>query len=136
MSITYQETTEGIGPNDLQSFFVGWPDRPTPGNHMAILMGSGVVVLALSDKSRVVGFVTAITDGVSCAYIPHLEVLPEWQGRGIGTELMRRMMLKLETIRAIDVICDEEVRGFYERLGFKAWRGMIIRKPSESHWVN
>ena len=136
MSITYQETTEGIGPNDLQGFFVGWPDRPTPGNHMAILMGSGVVVLALSDKSRVVGFVTAITDGVSCAYIPHLEVLPEWQGDGIGTELMRRMMLKLETIRAIDVICDEEVRGFYERLGFKAWRGMIIRKPSESHWVN
>ena len=136
MSITYQETTEGIGPNDLQGFFVGWPDRPTPGNHMAILMGSGVVVLALSDKSRVVGFVTAITDGVSCAYIPHLEVLPEWQGRGIGTELMRRMMAKLETLRAIDVICDEEVRGFYERLGFKAWRGMIIRKPSESHWVN
>ena len=136
MSITYQETTEGIGPNDLQGFFVGWPDRPTPGNHMAILMGSDLVVLALSDKSRVVGFVTAITDGVSCAYIPHLEVLPEWQGRGIGTELMRRVMSKLETIRAIDVICDEEVRGFYERLGFKAWRGMIIRKPSESHWVN
>ena len=136
MSITYQETTEGIGPNDLQGFFVGWPDRPTPENHMAILMGSDLVVLALSDKSRVVGFVTAITDGVSCAYIPHLEVLPEWQGDGIGTELMRRMMLKLETIRAIDVICDEEVRGFYERLGFKAWRGMIIRKPSESHWVN
>ena len=136
MSITYQETTEGIGPNDLQGFFVGWPDRPTPENHMAILMGSDLMVLALSDKSRVVGFVTAITDGVSCAYIPHLEVLPEWQGDGIGTELMRRMMRKLETIRAIDVICDEEVRGFYERLGFKAWRGMIIRKPSESHWVN
>ena len=136
MSITYQETTEGIGPNDLQGFFVGWPDRPSPENHMAILMGSDLVVLALSDKSRVVGFVTAITDGVSCAYIPHLEVLPEWQGDGIGTELMRRMMAKLETIRAIDVICDEEVRGFYERLGFKAWRGMIIRKPPESHWVN
>ena len=136
MSITYQETTEGIGPNDLQGFFVGWPDRPSPENHMAILMGSDLVVLALSDKSRVVGFVTAITDGVSCAYIPHLEVLPEWQGDGIGTELMRRMMAKLEKIRAIDVICDEEVRGFYERLGFKAWRGMIIRKPPESHWVN
>ncbi len=136
MSITYQETTEGIGPNDLQGFFVGWPDRPSPENHMAILMGSDLVALALSDKSRVVGFVTAITDGVSCAYIPHLEVLPEWQGDGIGTELMRRMMAELETIRAIDVICDEEVRGFYERLGFKAWRGMIIRKPPESHWVN
>ena len=97
---------------------------------MEILRGSDLLVLALSEKGRVVGFITAITDGVSCAYIPHLEMLPEWQGKGIGTELVRRMMAKLETIRAIDLICDEDVRGFYERLGFKASRGMIIRKPS------
>ena len=128
MSITYRETTEGIGPDDLQGFFAGWPDQPSPEDHMAILEGSDLVVLALSGRSRVVGFVTAITDGVSCAYIPHLEVLPEWQGKGIATELVRRMLANLETIRAIDLICDEDVRGFYERLGFKASRGMIIRK--------
>ena len=94
---------------------------------MEILQGSDVVVLALSE-GRVIGFATAITDGVSCAHIPHLEVLPEWQGKGVGSELMRRMLAKLETIRAIDLICDEDVRGFYERLGFKAGRGMLIRK--------
>ena len=47
---------------------------------MQILQGSDFLVLALSEESWVVGFVTAITDGVSSAYIPHLEVLPEWQG--------------------------------------------------------
>lgn len=128
MSITYQDTTDGIGPDHLQGFFVGWPDPPSPEDHMAIVEGSDLLVLALSEKRKVVGFITAITDGVSCAYITHLEVLPGWQGDGIGTELMRRMMAKFETIRAIDVICDEEVRGFYERLGFKAWRGMVIRR--------
>ena len=128
MSITYQETTDGIGPSELQGFFVGWPSRPSPEDHIAILEGSDLLVLAISEKRSVVGFVTAITDGVSCAYIPHLEVLPEWQREGIGTELMRRMLAKLETIRAIDLICDEDVRGFYERLGFEAGRGMFIRK--------
>ena len=128
MSIAYQETTEGIGPDNLRGFFVGWPNRPSPVDHMAILRGSDLLVLALADRCKVVGFVTAITDGVSCAYIPHLEVLPEWQGKGIGTELMRRMMARLEAIRAIDLICDEYVRGFYERLGFKAGRGMFIRR--------
>ena len=95
---------------------------------MAILEGSDLVVLALSERCRVVGFVTAITDGVSCAYIPHLEVLPGWQGDGIGTELMRRMLTRLTRIRAVDLICDDDVRGFYERLGFKASRGMVIRQ--------
>ncbi len=127
MSITYQETTNGIGPNDLQGFFVGWPNRPSPEGHLKILRGSDLLVLALSQNCRVVGFVTAITDGVSCAYIPYLEVLPDWQGRGIGTELVTRMMENLKTIYAIDLICDEDVQGFYEKLGFSERRGMTIR---------
>ena len=128
MSITYKEAIDGVGPEDLQGFFVGWPGPPTPQGHIEILQGSDLLVLALSEKHKVIGFVTAITDGVSCAYISHLEVLPEWQGKGVGSELMRRMLAKLEAIRTIDLICDEDVRGFYERLGFKAGRGMLIRK--------
>ncbi len=95
---------------------------------MKILEGSDLVVLALSKNCRVVGFITAITDGVSCAHIPYLEVVPHWQRKGIGTELMRRMMAKLNAMYAVDLICDEDVQGFYERLGFKAGRAMIIRK--------
>ena len=39
-------------------------------------------MLARDDAGRVVGFVTAISDGVLSAYIPLLEVLPEYQGAG------------------------------------------------------
>ncbi len=127
MSISYQETTDGIEPSDLQGFFVGWPNSPSPEAHLEILKGSDFRILALLKNRRVVGFITAITDGVSCAYIPYLEVLPEWQGKGIGTKLMIRMMGKLETTYAIDLTCDEEVKGFYENLGFKESRGMTIR---------
>ena len=127
MSIAYQETTDGIGPRDLQGFFVGWRKRPSPEAHLEILEGSDLRIVAISDYLRVVGFVTAITDGISYGYIPYLEVLPEWQGKGIGTELMRRMMAKLETLYAIDLICDEDVQGFYESLGFSERRGMTIR---------
>ena len=127
MSVTYQETTDGIGPSDLQGFFVGWPNRPSPEAHLKILQGSDFRIVAISNDHRVVGFVTAITDGVSCCYIPYLEMLPKWQGRGIGTELMRRMMAKLGTLYAIDLICDEDVKGFYERLGFGERRGMTMR---------
>ena len=125
MSITYQETTDGVDLGDLQGFFVGWPNRPSPKTHLKILEGSDLCVLALSASGRVVGFISAITDGVSCAYIPYLEVLPEWQGKGIGTELMRRMMTKLGAIYAIDLICDKDVRGFYKKFGFRAGPMMI-----------
>ena len=48
-------------------------------------------------------------------------------GKGIGTELMRRMMTKLGAIYAIDLICDKDVRGFYKKFGFRAGQAMMIR---------
>jgi ribosomal protein S18 acetylase RimI-like enzyme len=76
----------------------------------------------------VVGFVTAISDGVLSAYIPLLEVLPEYQGRGIGAELVRRLLDRLGGLYMVDLCCDEDVVGFYERLGLARWdAGMGLR---------
>jgi predicted N-acetyltransferase YhbS len=67
------------------------------------------------------------SDGVSCAYIPHLEVQPEHQGRGIGSELLRRMLEKLRGLYMIDLLCDPDVQPFYARLGMRPATGMLIR---------
>jgi ribosomal protein S18 acetylase RimI-like enzyme len=126
--ITYTDSTAGVSPNNLRGFFVGWPNPPAPETHLRILNGSDAVVLALDDSTgAVVGFITAISDGVSCAYIPHLEVLPEYQGRGIGSELARRMLEKLGRLYMIDLLCDPDVQPFYTRLGMRPATGMLIR---------
>jgi len=80
------------------------------------LRGSSHVVLA-RDGRRVVGFVTAISDGVLSAYIPLLEVLPDFQGRGVGKELTRRLLAQLDGLYMVDLSCDEELVPFYEALG-------------------
>ena len=94
--IVYTEALTGINADRLQGFFVGWPSPPSPATHLRLLAGSDAVVLALDGVDEpVVGFVTALSDGVSCTYIPHLEVVPAYQGRGIGTELMRLLLSRL-----------------------------------------
>ena len=88
----YRDTAEGIAPGQLAGFFVDWPNPPSPETHLRILAGSDHVVLAFDEATdAVVGFVTAVSDGVLAAYVPLLEVLPAHQGRGIGTELMTRI---------------------------------------------
>lgn len=83
--ITYTSSLAGVTSDHLRGgFFVGWPDPPSPTAHYNILAHSGAIILARIPDGTVVGFVTAISDGVSCAYIPHLEVLPEYKGRGLG----------------------------------------------------
>ena len=55
---------------------------------------------------------------MSCAYIPHLEVVDEFQGRSVGSELLRRLRAELNEIYMIDLLCDDDVVPFYERNGF------------------
>ena len=125
--IEYVDELAGVEPGQLQGFFVDWPNPPSPERHLEILQGSAHVVLA-RDGTRVVGFITAISDGVISAYIPLLEVLPEYQGHGIGTELVRRLLAKLGDMYMVDLMCDVDVVPFYERLGLERWdAGMGVR---------
>lgn len=125
---------DGITAADLAGgFWVGWPDPPSPERHLEALRGSEVVVLAIDEAiaagspGRVVGVVTAVGDGVLAASIPLLEVLPAWQGQGIGSELVRRVVAALEPRYMLDLVCDEPLVAFYERLGFTPYRAMIRR---------
>lgn len=129
MSVRYTDSLEGIEPEMLAGgFWVGWLSHPSPEAHLRILAGSDHRWLAIDDeRNQVVGFITAISDGVLAAYIPLLEVLPEYQGHGIGSELVRRMLDDLRHLYQIDLLCDPDVQPFYERFGMKRATGMMIR---------
>jgi len=126
--IAYTDTTRDITADKLQGFMQDWLHPPSPQALLAILNGSNHVVLAVeSETGRVIGYITAISDGVSCAYIPHLEVLEAYRGEGIGSELMRRMLEKLKPLYMVDLMCDAELQPFYARFGLRPAGGMIIR---------
>lgn len=125
----YLTSADTISPDQLHGFFVGWPNPPSPERHLAILRRSDAVVLAVDEASgQVVGFINALSDGVLSAFIPLLEVLPDYQGRGIGSELVQRLLAQLEGLYAVDLLCDAEVQPFYARLGMQPAQGMMLRR--------
>ena len=99
----------------LRGFFVDWPNPPPPSTHLKLLKSSDAVVLAIDTKKHtVVGFITAVTDKILSCYIPFLEVLPEYQHRGIGKNLVRHMLEKLKNAYMIDLMCDTNLQAFYK----------------------
>ncbi len=135
--IKYIDHIDGVLPQHLDGFFVGWPDPPSPETHLRLLDESDEIVLAFDDESRrVVGFVTAITDGVLSAYIPFLEVLPEFQRRGVGRELVRRMLDRLSGLYMVDLVCDAQLQPFYESLGMRPAGAMVIRNHQHQSGTN
>jgi ribosomal protein S18 acetylase RimI-like enzyme len=115
-------------PTQLQGFFETWPYPPAPETHLRILNRSDYVFVAVDEETgQVVGFITAISDGVLSAYIPLLEVLKPFQNQGIGTKLMLRMLDQLNGLYMIDLLCDFELEHFYQRFNMKPAFGMRIR---------
>jgi GNAT superfamily N-acetyltransferase len=128
--IVYLDDPTGITADQLRGgFFEGWPSPPSPDRHLEHLRGAEVAILALDDATgEVVGFVTAIGDGVLTAFVPLLEVLPPWRRLGIGSELVRRVLARLADRYAIDLVCDADLVPFYERLGGMQGVAMMWRR--------
>jgi len=112
-------SADGIRAADLDGFFVGWPNPPSAERLLEILQA------------------TAITDRCFAAYIPLVEVLPAHQERGLGSQMVRALLDRLSSCYMIDLVCDDDVVPFYERLGgtrlaAMAWRNFDRLTPEPS----
>ena len=128
MRIEFRTSTAGLRWEQLDGFFVGWPVRPSAATLLSHLEQSYRRVVAVDTTSdRVVGFATAISDGLLTAFIPLVEVLPGWHERGIGTELLEVLLDSLSHLYSVDLACDDDLAPFYERLGFERGTAMLRR---------
>ena len=76
--------------------------------------------IAVYEKELLVGYIDCVSNGVTDAYIQDLMVHPDYQGRGLGTDLMKKMInhLKDKHIYMISVVFEEKLKPFYEKFGF------------------
>lgn len=126
--INYIDNTETVTSKQLEGFLAHWDFVPPQNTLLQILRGSNHILIAQdSSNGEILGYITALSDGVSCGYISHLEVRPAHRNRGIGTELVKRMASKLGTLYGIFLSCAPAMEQFYNRLGFKKLTGMSRR---------
>ena len=125
--IQYQDSIANRGSEKLDGFFVGWAKPPTLQKRRQVLQQSDFVLLAIdSETDKMVGFITAITDGLF-AYIPLLEVLPDYKGRGIGKTLVKKMLGKLKDLYSVDLLCDPSLQSFYTECSMTKMTGMTLK---------
>ena len=105
----YVEPMHGWGDADFQRrFHAGWfePDR---------------LVIIEDDDGTAIG-VLDVSDEGDHLYLGRIEILPEAQGRGIGTALIQDLVTRGRTIRLHVFTNNVRARRFYERLGFRVDR--------------
>ena len=116
MIYKYNETVSAKALSDLRES-VGWNRMEDAYENP--LMTSYYHITAY-EKDDLIGYIDCVSNGVTDAYIQDLMVHPDYQGKGVGTELMNQMIayLKEKRIYMISVIYEESLKSFYKKFGF------------------
>lgn len=100
----------------------GWNDKYelNPKELFTALKNSWYTI-SVFDNDLLIGFGRIICDGVAHALILDCIIHPDEQGKGIGKEVMNKLVSKSKKhkIRDIQLFSAKNKAGFYEKLGFE-----------------
>lgn len=118
MIYQYNETVSAKALSDLRES-VGWNRMEDEYNNPLM---TSYYHIAVYEDGKLVGYIDSVSNGVTDAYIQDLMVHPDYQGKGLGTELMNQMIayLKENRIYIISVVFEESLKPFYDRFGFSS----------------
>ncbi|WP_293012317.1 GNAT family N-acetyltransferase [Mongoliibacter sp.] len=71
------------------------------------------------DEDKLIGLGNAISDGHLVVYYPHLLVLPDYQGKGVGQMIMTRMKEIYKDFHMQMLTADGKAIQFYQKIGFE-----------------
>ena len=76
----------------------------------------------IRDDGRLIGAGRALADGVDCSYICDVALLPSHQGRGLGRQIVARLVDLSSGHKKIILYAVPGKEPFYRRLGFRRMR--------------
>ena len=126
MSITYDTRNKDLPIDQLIHLFelVGWTKEGTSDESEERKQGfmkpwlCSTLVVSAWDGERLVGAVRVLSDTIFRPVIYDLLVDPEYQGQGIGRELVNKCKEYYPSSEWL-VGCDKKNNGFYKKLGFQ-----------------
>ncbi len=110
---------------------VGWATEDTTTQEMIdnfnISFVNSTFVFSAWIDGKLVGCVRVLSDLHFRSIIYDLAVLPEYQNKGIGKELVRRCRNACESSEWL--VQTETAKGFYEKIGFKENKDYFLTIP-------
>lgn len=111
-------------PADFKALYdsTGWGSLERSSSFYAEALEGSWVCCAAYEDGALVGFGRVISDGRLHAYVNEMIVRPGHQGRGLGREILRRLLAQCQAagITDIQLFAARGKAGFYAAQGFQA----------------
>ncbi len=117
-ALDWADHTAGLDWHELETLYRLAPLGHKSARHLETVFANSRFKWIVSDAGRLVAAGRALSDGADCSYVCDVAVLPEYQGRGLGREIVSRLVADSRGHKKIILYSVPGKEGFYRKLGF------------------
>ncbi len=96
---------------------VGWKTAEYP-NRLYLAIKNSDYVMTVWEKEKLIGLISAISDGYINVFITYLLVHPDYQKRGLGKIMMQDFLKKFDGFGRRILTTELDKEEFYKKSGF------------------
>jgi len=118
VAIDWSDDLAAVDLDELSTLYRLAPLGNKPPEALAVVFGNSMFRCFGRADGALIAAGRALADGRDCAYVADVAVHPDHQGRGLGREVVRRLVSAASGHKKILLYANPGTEPFYERLGF------------------
>jgi len=119
MALEWIYSIENVDWEELYQLYLVAPLGHMAPSDLKVAFSNSMFNCFVYDSGRLIAVGRALADGRDCSYISGVAVHPEYQGHGLGKEIVQNLVRLSEGHRKIILYANPGKEGFYAKLGFK-----------------
>ena len=132
MNLKWIYKSDDVNWDELSHLYQIAPLGNKKANDLKTVFSNSMYTCFVYFDVRLIGVGRALADGMDCSYICDVAIHPEYQGKGIGKDIVKKLIEFSQGHRKIILYANPGKEGFYEKLGFaKMKTAMAMFKNQE-----
>ena len=119
MALAWSDSIADVDWDALAALYRAAPLGDKRPQDLAIVFANSRHRCLVRDGDALVAAGRLLSDGLDCAYLCDVAVLPAYQGRGLGKAVVLRLLDRVRDHRKIILYAVPGKEPFYRRLGFR-----------------
>jgi ribosomal protein S18 acetylase RimI-like enzyme len=119
MALEWSDALDAIDWEDLSALYRVAPLGDKPAANLKMVFANSRFRCFVHDAGRIVGVGRALADEIDVSYICDVAVLPEYQGTGLGKQIVDRMLHLSRGHKKIILYSVPGKEPFYRKFGFR-----------------
>lgn len=119
MDLKWQYSQENINWTELAELYRLAPLGDKKPEDLETAFSNSMFKCFVFDSEKLIGVGRTLADGIDCSYICDVAILPDYQGLGLGKEIVSKLIDFSKGHRKIILYANPGKESFYEKLGFR-----------------